>query len=109
MRRNAITILGLSIIHLIASLLAFMWSFGVTSDRFDGRKVSWLSAHFADAASSLLNWPLHTLLDFGWLQGLHSNALYWLLSIMQSLLWGAIALLLFRWLRKRLRAIRVQD
>lgn len=101
MRQNTKFLLIAMPIHFLASFAAFLWSYTVTSNAFDGRQIAWLSAHLAHRLYAILWFPLEPIIDLS-----HSSLWFYAVLIMNSLLWSASILLIYRLLTRHLPRLR---
>ncbi len=88
--------------HFAAAIVAFAWSFSVTSNAFDGRPIGAISRHLAGPLADTLGFPLLAVMDKTAIVGVtFSPVLQWLLLLGNSAIWGMAVSLIITYYRKR--------
>ncbi|MEY4729624.1 MAG: hypothetical protein RL020_782 [Pseudomonadota bacterium] len=89
-------LLVFTLLHFILGFAAFLWSFSVTSDVFEGLEVSTVARSASGPLIEILWFPVNVLGHWIRLPGLWG----WLPIMVNSLLWGIAITILLSWLRK---------
>lgn len=101
--KTAYLFLTFTLMHFVASVSAFLWSYRVSSDAFDGRQLSWFSRNLAQPLSDLLWLPIVSMHRWSTLDGLWG----YLPIIANSLLWGLALVLIIKWFSSDAFPVRI--
>lgn len=86
-----------TVAHFTVALGIFLWSYGVSSDAFEGKSVSWLERHLVSPLAELLWFPANFFFAQERVAGLRLPPLgQWAVLVANSMLWGALLAALIR-------------